>query len=331
MPEFNQQTINGIMEKIMNPPNAKPRETVGSQEPLTVLKDQPLNFVSLDPFYKLKEKNKEIITLGNYENSGFEIVHRNIAQCQDSFGVSADRKTFCVCDGMGGEGKFSGQMARYISYELTKDNVSWEQVFQTGGLESLVKTFIENWKKNNSGVDSKDLSGHTTLSICRLNDDGSVKVLQLGDSPIYLKTKNGESLSFGNDSLNDSSTGIYLGVTNGELKTSFNLESNIHTVNNVDSMTLASDWFSDNYETYTQEYNEKWLAWYATLVSPKYFTKNEYNERMALRSHYKKFDPLYFKGIRSEEEVEEMVQRFKRKPDDITIAMVNVNKILYKS
>ncbi len=265
MSNFDKQ-INDIVNKWDDNKNQSLANTgkpvmVSNNEPAS-LKNLPINYATVHDTFQGKnlELGNERLVLGDFENDGYKMIYANLKSGQDAFGVSPDRKTFCVSDGMGAEGAYSGDVSRYLSYELTKDNASWEQAFQEGGLESLVKSFIDAWKKKNSDKDANDLSGHTTISLCRINNDGSAKILQLGDSPVYVKTKSGDLQSYGNDSLNNTSTGIYLGVTNGDLKTNFNLENSTHMVADADSVTLASDWMSDNYESLTKDNVSKILS-----------------------------------------------------------------------
>ncbi|MES2223790.1 MAG: protein phosphatase 2C domain-containing protein [Patescibacteria group bacterium] len=328
-------------------PNTPPQFSF-SKEPLE-FKDRPITNETLNETYGNQglELGNEKIVLGDLDDDGYKIIHANMrhrqekSHGQDGFGISPDRKTFCVADGMGGA-PHSGDIARFLSHELTKDNNSWEQAFEDGGLESLIEKFIEDVRAKDPAIKADKFNGHTTMSLCRINDDGSVNILQLGDSPVYVKTKDGNLISYGDDNINDADTGIALGVTDGSRQTTFDLKQNIHTVQNVDSITCATDWFSDNYQSRTKEYNEAWLDKYELkyptlkLTPPSVLGTasgfiNEYHIRktMLTQGTLESFDPMKFKDVKNEAEIKsEMTSKYITKPDDITIAMFNVPKIL---
>lgn len=297
-----------------------------SGEPAT-LKDSPITYASIhEKGVSGGELEKEKLSIGKYDVDGYQALLINQKFGQDSFGISPDRRTFSVTDGLAGGGKSSGAMARFISHELCKDNESWKLALTKEGISSLVTLYLEKVKE----IGREDVDGLTTLSICRIEDDGSVTIVSIGDSPVYVKTEEG-IISIGDDGLNDYDTKA-LGTTKGALINDFDSVHSVRRIENAQSVVVASDWFSDNYQSVTAEYNERWIAHFEKRqregVVADAVQTNEHALRVACRGRYKNFDPLFFKD-KTPEEVEEMSRKnFTKKPDDITIVMIDPKKIL---
>jgi serine/threonine protein phosphatase PrpC len=274
------------------------------------------------------EFEKEKLSIGNFEVDGYQALLLNQKTGQDSFGISPDRRTFSVTDGLAGGGKSSGAMARFISHELCKDNESWKLALTKEGISSLVATYLQRANE----LSKQDVDGLTTLSICRVEEDGSVTLINIGDSPIYVQTEEG-IISIGDDGLNDYGTKA-IGVTDKAEINDFDISHSVRRIEKAETVVIASDWFSDNYQSVTAEYNERWITNFEDKQRQGAVTNsiegNEYALRIACRGRYKNFDPLFFKD-KTPEELEKLSrENFTKKPDDITIIMVDPKKILEK-
>lgn len=89
---------------------------------------------------------------------------------------------FIVCDGMGGEkeGKKNSEIAVKAIYSQLK------KLKKRGNAAEIVKAILEANRQVISYLERNKIKGGTTLSLLKVNGDGTMEIFNVGDSPVIL-------------------------------------------------------------------------------------------------------------------------------------------------
>ncbi len=220
-------------------------------------------------------ETKPVVICGDVKRGGYQALQSNEKFGEDAFALSADRRSFIVCDGLGSFGK-SGIVARELSRLLlspkplknifsTKEKPSNQittQELSVAG-RNILSFALENINigdefnkpatKPNLSVENS-LIGLTTLTILHLGDDGHWYSLVIGDSPLYYKSSREKKWQgIGNDTIGQLGTAC-LGIKNGGIDVPNYLWVTKFPQDPTLQFVLATDWLSDNWEAASQDF-----------------------------------------------------------------------------
>lgn len=223
-------------------------------------------------------KDKPVM-IGHLDTDGFEILHSNHKSGQDAFAVSADKRVFAVCDGLGSYGK-SGALARMLSREMVQIKEPLQDFFtpldpktdkrhiRADKLNSIIEKIKSSKEYQRADEFSasektdprrKPDAGKTTLTMVQKQDSGEWFGVVIGDSPLYVVDNDGTYKSFGNDTVGSEVTPGSVGI-----KSDGTVVADIEKIIVVKlrnkpgrKFVLGSDWLSDNYYKSSRDYFEE--------------------------------------------------------------------------
>lgn len=202
--------------------------------------------------------------VGDLETDGFEARISNNSKRQDALAVSADKKVFVICDGLGGT---AGSIPRVVS---AWSRAVAEIVAQVGNIQTLVEgdnfvNLVSSIKKATEvrgtnfalpdKIRGRGLGVMTTLSAVERIDPNTFHVLTVGDSPVYVinKTTGAIVKQFGEDAMKGETSAPIENVVgmdkDGNVRSLhdpvFLVNQRVDVASN-ELLVIASDFFSDH-------------------------------------------------------------------------------------
>ncbi len=222
------------------------------------------------------QEAKPGVIFGDVERDGYKVLQSNEKAGEDAFAISADRRSFIVCDGLGSYGK-SGVVARQLS-EALLDRELLDEIFLMSGKTSnkievqplsvlgrdVLADALRIIRADNAfraatkiGSSTEDnTQGLTTLTILHQGDDRHWYSLVIGDSPLYYRFGQKKKWQgIGNNTIGDLGTDC-LGIENGRIEMPIRLQITRLPADPTFQFVLATDWLSDNWEAISRDFAE---------------------------------------------------------------------------
>jgi hypothetical protein len=156
---------------------------------------------------------RHISEFGNFEQDGYWAINSNHSSGQDAFAVNPAMRIFAVADGLGGAGyDYEGTafLAKYVSDKAAMNGID---IFFDGAkcatiLYEMDKEFSRTFGRTLQRPVDNGIKGTlkqtvaSTLTYAEVLSANKVRVVTIGDSPVFLLDKTGRVLKqFGEDAI----------------------------------------------------------------------------------------------------------------------------------